>query len=230
MKNITYVFILLTLVLVSCKPYNAVKKVVVEQKDSLQIITKDNKTYIGMGVLPKLSTKSIVLTTESNEDIEIASSDIDHLLAWSADQASSQVHKFIYTPIKEYESFDPNNNNKNIKERPRWLLRLCTADNMAMYVEHQEYDLKKEGHIHGNTIGVVSNPPSVWYYLRKDNKGIPTRIGLDASAGAAADKYFKNMGPKYFSDCPSLAEKIKQGTLDTKHIEDAMKEYNLEKK
>lgn len=227
MKKIIFIILLLPIILSSCQTYSAVKSMTFPDKDNLCIVTKDNKTYTGTAPLPKITTKKIKMKTQDGESIEINSADIAYLSAWHNNQSQEQSWRLVYTPCKEFKSSKAEDGNLEMKitDKHRWMARVVSKDNISLYIEHQEYDLDKNGKLTGKSSG-SGMAPSTWYYVMRDGEDMPTRIAYASNDLMNGNVYFRAWGQKYFADCPALVAQIKDKELKTNKIVEVLEFYS----
>lgn len=228
MKNVI-LFLFVSMVLVtfnSCQSYSAIKSVAFPDKDNLRIVTKDNQIYMGQASLPKITTKKIKMKTDDGQEIQVNSEDIAYVQAWHEKQPSENGFRLIYTPVKEYKTVKSDDGNLEMKmrDKSRWLVRIISEDNISLYFEHQEYDLKKDGDISGKSTG-AGIAPSTWYYVMRAGEDMPTKIAYASKDLINSNMYLRAWGQKYFADCPALKEKIEEKKLKTNDIAEVVAFY-----
>jgi hypothetical protein len=195
-------------------------------KNNVHIVTKENKTYTGVALLPKNTTKKVITEINGGQRIEINSIDIDYILVGDKKKNPEKGYKLIYTSINEYKSKKEDGNlEMKTENKPRWIAHLTSRDNISLYMECEEYGLNKDGYIVGISKSSGGIYSSAWYYLMREGEDMPTRIG-DNTMGGEGNSYFRVCGQKYFADCPMLVEQIKNKKLRQDNFEEILIFYS----
>ena len=186
------------------------------QETHYRIITKDKQEYQGVTNKFKISysAKKIKIPTAEG-DLILLSEELTDIYLSQGDQV--QVH-LVHLPSKWAFT------KKIIKEKKaKWIAKIETTPKIEMYQAGQRYTMKS-GYLEIKSTGQKHFVGLLFFY-KKPTDNFLMHIG-DNSGAINSGIYLRLIAPSYFSDCPSLVEKIEKKEFKFNDIKSIMDYYS----